>query len=170
MSDPSNSRNRNSARVPRRFLVFGGALVYLFLRYLLPRSPRAAERPIAAGAGGRQPENPNTAFEPSDWSPGPVGVIYIGILTLLVMSCFVLIAAYPDALSDVDRTLRIAPPGPRLQTDPEGAMRSFRADEERWLNTYYWIDKHKGIVHIPITEAMKKLASKGAPGFPERQQ
>jgi len=49
-------------------------------------------------------------------------------------------------------------------------MRLFRADEEKLLNTYYWIDKQKGIVHIPIAEAMKKLASKGAPGFPERQQ
>ncbi len=170
MSDPGNSRSGESARAPRRFLMLGGALACLFLRYLLPRGTPAAERPIAAGAGGYQPENPNTAFELSDWSPGPVALVYIGILTLLAISCFVLIAAYPGALSDVDRHLRIAPPGPRLQTDPEDAMRLFRADEEKLLNTYYWIDKQKGIVHIPIAEAMKKLASKGAPGFPERQQ
>ena len=169
MSDPRNSRG-DSARVPRRFLVLCGMLVYLVRRYLLPRNPQGAEQPLAAGAGGYQPENPDTAFEPSDWSPGPVALIYIGILTLLVISCFVLIAAYPGALSDVDRNLSIAPPGPRLQIDPESAIRLFRADEERWLNTYYWIDKQKGIVHIPIAEAMKKLASKGAPGFPERQQ
>jgi len=116
-----------------------------------------------------QPENPGTAFEPSDWSLRPVALIYLGIPVLLVTSCLVLIAAYPNALPDVGRTLRIAPPGPRLQTDSEGDLQKFRADEEQRLNTYYWIDKQKGIVHIPIDQAMKRLAATGAPGFPKGQ-
>jgi hypothetical protein len=116
-----------------------------------------------------QQENPSTAFEPSDWSLRPVGFIYLGIPVLLVISCFVLLAAYPSALPDVGRTLRIAPPGPRLQTNAEGDLQKFRADEERRLNTYYWMDKQKGIVHIPIDQAMKKLAASGAPGFAKRQ-
>jgi hypothetical protein len=99
-----------------------------------------------------------------------VALVYAGILMLLAISCWALIAAYPSALRDVDRTLRIVPPGPRLQTDPQDDMKRFRAEEEKWLNTYHWIDKQKGIVHIPIEEAMKKLAMTGATGFPERQQ
>jgi hypothetical protein len=35
------------------------------------------------------------------------------------------------------------------------------------LNTYYWIDRDKGIVHIPIAEAMKRVATKGIDGFPQ---
>jgi hypothetical protein len=66
--------------------------------------------------------------------------------------------------------LRISPPGPRLETNPEAELQRFRAEEEKRLNTYGWIDKQKGIVHIPIEEAMKNLARTGAPGFPERQQ
>jgi hypothetical protein len=116
-----------------------------------------------------QRENPTTAFESSDWPLRPVAFIYLGIPVLLVISCFVLIAAYPNALPDVGRTLRIAPPGPRLQTDAAGDLQKFRADEERRLNTYYWMDKQKGIVHIPIDQAMKKLAATGAPGFPKGQ-
>jgi hypothetical protein len=150
-------------------LGFGGLLAVLVWRFLLPHGPRAEERPVAAGSGG-QFENPNTAFEPSDWSLRPVALIYVAILMLLATSCLVLIAAFPDALPDVDRTLRISPPGPRLQTDPQAELQRFRDEEEKWLNTYGWIDKQKGIVHIPINEAMKKLARTGAPGFPERQQ
>jgi hypothetical protein len=114
-----------------------------------------------------QEENPTTAFEPSDWSLRPVAFIYLGIPVLLVISCFVLLVAYPNALPDVGRTLRITPPGPRLQTDAEGDLQRFRAEEERRLNTYYWMDKQKGIVHIPIEQAMKKLAATSAPGFPK---
>src|SRR5262249_54958007 len=106
----------------------------------------------------------------SDWSLAPVALIYVAILVLLVTSCFVLIAAFPNALPDVDRTLGIAPPGPRLQTNPQAELQRFRAEEEKWLNTYRWIDKQNGIVHIPIDQAMKKLARTGVPGFPGRQQ
>jgi hypothetical protein len=49
-------------------------------------------------------------------------------------------------------------------------MKRLRAEEEKWLNSYHWVDRQKGIVGIPIEEAMKKLARTGAPGFPERQQ
>jgi hypothetical protein len=115
-------------------------------------------------------DNPTTAFEPSDWSLRPVALIYLGIPVLLVISCFVLIAAYPTSLPDVDRTLHITPPGPRLETDAEGDLQKFRAGEERRLNAYYWIDKQKGVVHIPIEQAMKKLAATGATGFPKGQQ
>lgn len=119
---------------------------------------------------GDQQENPITAFEPSDWSLRPVALIYLAIPVLLVISSLVLIAAYPNALPDVDRTMRIRPPGPRLQTDAEGDLQKFRAEEERRLNSYYWVDKQKGTVHMPIDKAMKKLATTGAPGFPKVQQ
>jgi hypothetical protein len=170
MADPTDSENRTSGRARRPFLVIGGLLVLLARRFLLPREVGAAGQHAAAGTGGYQLENPNTAFEPSDWPLGPVALIYFAILVLLVISCLVVIAAFPAALPDVDRRLSIAPPGPRLQTDPEADMRHFRAEEEKWLNTYHWIDRQKGIVHIPIEETMKKLARTGAPGFPERQE
>lgn len=118
----------------------------------------------------RSPENPNIAYEPSDWPLAPVAALYIGLLALLAISAFVLMAAYPTALPDVGRNLRIAPPGPRLQTNGAGELRRFRADEERRLNTYYWVEKDKGIVHIPIEEAMKQVATTGISDFPKVQQ
>jgi hypothetical protein len=167
MADPTRSDRRNFGR--RRLLGLSGVLAFLAWRFLLPRGPAAEQQPVAAGDRG-QLENPNTAFEPSDWSVGPVALVYVAILILLGTSCLLLIVAFPDALPDVDRTLRIAPPGPRLQTNPQSELQQFRAEEEKWLNTYGWIDKRKGIVRIPIDEAMRKLARSGAPGFPERQK
>src|SRR5262249_36394407 len=114
--------------------------------------------------------NPTVAFEQADWPLKPVAAIYVGVLILIVISAFVLIAAYPTSLTDVDRRLTIAPPGPRLQTDAAGNMRRFRAEEEKRLNAYSWVDRSKGIVRIPIEQAMKKLVTTGIPDFPKAQQ
>jgi hypothetical protein len=113
---------------------------------------------------------PTTDFERSDWPLAPIAFLYAAILVLLVVSAWVLIAAYPDSLPDVDRTLRIAPPGPNLQTDSQADLKKLRAAEDKQLNSYYWIDKKKGVVHIPIEEAMKKLATSGIAGFAKAQQ
>jgi len=63
--------------------------------------------------------------------------------------------------------LRIAPPGPGLQTSPERDLQQFRGEEDKRLNTYYWIDKQKGTVHLPIDEAIKSVVQKGILGFPK---
>jgi hypothetical protein len=112
-------------------------------------------------------ENPEIAFEPADWPIKPIAAIGLGLLVLLVISVFVLILAYPRTTSDVSRDLRINPPGPRLQTDDEGDLQRFRAEEERRLNTFYWVDKQKAIVHVPIEQAMKQLVATGIPDFPK---
>ena len=131
------------------------------------RRTHDSERTAAAAVQRREAERPMTAYEPSDWDLGPVALVYAAIVGLLVISCFVLIAAYPRALPDANRDLHITPPGPRLQTNPASDLGRFRAEEGRRLNTYYWVDQQKGIVHIPIEQAMKKLANTGIPGFPK---
>jgi hypothetical protein len=111
-------------------------------------------------------ENPGIAYEPTDWPLKPIAVTGVGLLVLLVISAFVLILAYPNTTSDVRRDLRIDPPGPRLQTDEQADLQRFRAGEEKRLNTYYWVDEPKGIVHVPIEQAMKQLVATGIPDFP----
>lgn len=154
-------------RRPWPLLALGGFVVLLVWRFVIPRPFRTVTQPVAAGAEQPRQLGPKTAFEPTDWSIALVAWIYIGAAILLVVSALVLVAAYPNALSDVGRTLRTAPPGPRLQTSPERDLQQFRADEEKRLNSYYWIDKQKGTVHIPIDEAMKKNVDTGLPGFPK---
>jgi hypothetical protein len=111
--------------------------------------------------------NRDTAYEPSDWHLGIVGLVLVGIILFLVAGTLVLIAAFPAAVSGVGHNLLAEPPAPRLQVDPAEDLARFRADVEKRLNSYYWIDKKNGIVHIPIAQAMKEIAAKGLAGFPK---
>lgn len=111
--------------------------------------------------------NPKTAYEPSDWPIAPIGLLFAGILILLVVSPLVLMWAYPTTLSDVSRKLTVEPPAPRLEIDPAKELAAFRSRETAQLNTYYWINRQDGIVHIPIEQAMKNLVKQGIPGFPQ---
>jgi hypothetical protein len=114
-------------------------------------------------------DNPQAAYEQEDWPINKVGFVYIGIFVFLVIIPFVLWAAYPNSVTDVSRKLLVKPPSPELQVDPQQDLKSFRLHEDQRLNTYYWVDKAKGIVHIPIEQAMKKLAQSGIDGFPKGQ-
>jgi hypothetical protein len=111
-------------------------------------------------------DNPDTAYEQSDWPLRTIFLILAATFVLLVISPFVMIAAFPTTPSDVSRTLTVEPPQPRLQTNPSADLAQFSADEDERLNSYYWIDKEKGIVHIPIEQAMKEIADEGIDGFP----
>jgi hypothetical protein len=144
-------------------------LIWRVLHILSRSAPGHAPQALSSAASGAE-DNPSTAYESSDWPLAPVGLILLATLVLIVISSFAVIIAYPNTIPDVGRTLRIAPPGPRLQTNPAADYARFRDQEKQRLNTYYWVDKQKGIVHVPILEAMKKLASTGAPGFPKGAQ
>jgi hypothetical protein len=112
-------------------------------------------------------DNPDAAYEPSDWRLRPLGLTYLGIFIFLVVAPLVLMWVYSSAVPDVSRALTVKPPAPELQTNPSQDLAAFRAEQDRKLNTYYWIDKQKGVVHIPIEQAMKSLAEQGIDGFPQ---
>jgi hypothetical protein len=53
------------------------------------------------------------------------------------------------------------PPAPRLQTRPREELKQMRAEEERVLNTYGWVDANGGVVRIPIEQAMRLTLEQG---------
>jgi hypothetical protein len=55
------------------------------------------------------------------------------------------------------------PAGPRLQRFPANEIVQFRQRESRELNSYGWIDRNAGTVHIPIAEAMRLTVERGLP-------
>ena len=59
----------------------------------------------------------------------------------------------------------VLPPAPRLQPSPEVEMDEMLAAEERELSSYGWVDRERGIVRIPIDEAIDRLAAEGLPQF-----
>src|SRR5512142_2215180 len=61
-------------------------------------------------------------------------------------------------------------PQPKLQPDPVADLNKFRVSEEDELNTYGWVDKEAGTVHIPIEKAIDVIAEQGLPVRPEGAQ
>jgi len=115
----------------------------------------------------RAGRNPETAYERSDWHVPAIAIVLAMLLVLVTIAVLVLRLAFHTAASDVQRSLRVAMPQPALQTDPQQDLARLRAREEQLLNTYYWVDRDKGIVHIPISAAMQQIAAKGLDGFPQ---
>jgi hypothetical protein len=58
-------------------------------------------------------------------------------------------------------------PQPVLQTDPWKDLKGFRAEQERHLNGYGWVDEKLGVARIPIGKAKEMLLQKGIPVRPE---
>jgi hypothetical protein len=59
------------------------------------------------------------------------------------------------------------PPEPRLQTVPWTDLHTFRAEQERSLHGYGWVDEKLGVAHVPIAKAKEMLLQKGIPVRPE---
>jgi len=55
------------------------------------------------------------------------------------------------------------PAGPRLQRFPANEAFQFRTGEREYLNSYGWIDRNAGTVHIPIADAMRMTLDRGLP-------
>lgn len=53
-----------------------------------------------------------------------------------------------------------APGEPRLQSDPAGELQQREALVRRRLESYGWVDRQRGIVHIPIERAMDLYAQR----------
>jgi hypothetical protein len=54
-------------------------------------------------------------------------------------------------------------PQPQLQKTPIPDLKAVRAAEEQVLTTYGWVDQQKGVVRIPIAQAMDLVVKKGLP-------
>jgi hypothetical protein len=91
----------------------------------------------------------------------PILVASVIGLSLLVLWLF------PGSI--VDRTIHLPLsryPAPELQVSPREHMAKFYASEIQWLNSTGWIDRKNGVVHIPIGEAMRKVAQEGISDWP----
>jgi hypothetical protein len=59
-----------------------------------------------------------------------------------------------------DQSYRL-PPAPNLQQIPSKEMYELRTEQQADLNSYGWVDKNAGTVHIPIEDAMKQMLQQG---------
>ncbi len=59
------------------------------------------------------------------------------------------------------------PPAPRLEARPVNEITQFRAEEERLLHSYGWVDQQAGVVRIPIEDAMRLVIERGLTSRPQ---
>jgi hypothetical protein len=110
--------------------------------------------------------NPETQREKSDVTIRTV-VLVLGIVAAMIAAVIlVLLAIYPGTTRDQPKALKTEMPTPRLQHDPTAELGAYLAQARRRLATYGWVDRDKGVAHIPIDEAMRRVAEHGIPDWP----
>jgi hypothetical protein len=62
--------------------------------------------------------------------------------------------------------VRVLPPNPKLQVEPRAELEGYREADRELLTTYGWVDKHNGVVRIPIDRAMDLILQRGLPARP----
>jgi hypothetical protein len=70
---------------------------------------------------------------------------------------------HAETSKEVWERLQAKFPAPRLQDDDVRDMNMLRANEDKMLNGYTWLDKNSGAVRIPVSRAMELLAERGLP-------
>ena len=134
-------------------------------------------------AHGHSPlENPDVSFERTDVDFFQISAFGIGLLISTVVVAFAIIALFnflgkqedaknPPPVGTMASEKSKLPPLPHIQPVPGEALppmqlKDFRATEEELLTHYGWIDAGKGIVRIPISQAIDMVAAKGLPAKP----
>jgi hypothetical protein len=122
--------------------------------------------------------NPGVSHETRDINVFQVSAFGIGLLLSCIVTVFAMWAMFDflfqreDAKNASNPAKAMMnerpklPPEPRLQAEPKVELRDLRADEDAILSSYGWIDPDKGIVRIPIDQAIDIVAQKGLPSKP----
>ena len=136
--------------------------------------------------------NPETGFEREDLAPRSIYAFLIGMALFATLAYFVLDGFYrflnayekpqatPNALAlnqkpsagnetnaemtgHIDQTF----PDPRLERNERTEINDFRSGEDKFLNSYGWVDKPGGATRIPIERAMELIVQRGLPTRPQ---
>ena len=106
------------------------------------------------------------------WYAGLGLVVTTVVLMLIVIGMFHRFQVEHDAADQVDASQHVIPtiatslpafPGPRLQVAPEDDLAKLRAEDQRQLTQYGWIDKKAGVIRLPMDRAIDLIVQRGLP-------
>ena len=60
-------------------------------------------------------------------------------------------------------------PQPQLQANPVADLNKTFVEQDQYLNTYGWVDKNGGVVHVPINDAMDMFLQQNTSSAPAPQ-
>jgi hypothetical protein len=117
--------------------------------------------------------HPELRYEQSDVRAGAIVRFAFALVVVIVLAAVFLLGFFkllarqerrhdppPPPLA---REAGQLPPAPRLQSAPLQDLEQLRAEEDKELASYGWVDEKAGIAHIPIDEAIKIVAARGLP-------
>jgi hypothetical protein len=123
------------------------------------------------------PCNEEVDFEPSDintrstFVSGVSALIGIWVIVGLIYFLFAYLAHERTVNSPPPLPIEAhgnpLPPEPRLQPSPHKDLMKMRTREDWEFSHYFWVDKTKGKIAIPIERAMDIVAARGIP--PQKQ-
>lgn len=74
---------------------------------------------------------------------------------------------FPDTMTDQYVTRPLPDfAAPALQSSPRADFAKFEQQQLQALNRAYWLDRTHGVVHLPIADAMRKVAQEGIRDWP----
>ena len=113
-----------------------------------------------------------SGHEVSDINPKRVARVGLALATVIALALLVSYGLFHYFYSGETRTRplpsplsysREPTPEPRLSVEPGEDLKTLRSEEDAMLKSYGWIDRDKGVVHIPIDRAIEILAERGLP-------
>ena len=117
--------------------------------------------------------HPDVRYEQTDVRAGAIVRFALALVVVVVLAAVFLLGFFkllarqerrqdpaPPPLAQEAGRL---PPAPRLQSNPLQDLEQLRAEEEKELASYGWVDQKAGIARIPIDEAIKIVAARGLP-------
>ena len=163
--------------VARRATGFGAALVAATgLIAMLPgregrhrsgAAARAAEGPDPGAEGPAERHLPTAQHEIRDVTFRQLMMGAAGLVAFVALGVGLARWLYPAP----DKSLTFQPPMsypmPSLQNDTVADMNRFRDEQLRQLDGVYWLDRAKGVVHLPIDDAMRLVARDGIADWPK---
>jgi cysteine synthase len=118
-------------------------------------------------------KHPLIGHETTDVNVWAVGKFAIGLVVVCVVSIGLLfgLLKFFQSREETSVANTVEPtklfPQPQLQKTPIPDLKAIRAEEDKLLNGYAWVDQPKGVVRIPVDRAIEVLAERGLPSRSE---
>lgn len=104
-------------------------------------------------------------LEPDSTHPKLLLAVAGAVLLLLVIAFGMVFWFYT---AEVPPRSAIVPkqfPSPQLIQDESNELHRVETEQQARMQGYRWVDRDKGLIAIPIGEAMRMIAAKGADGY-----
>ena len=111
-------------------------------------------------------------YETTDVHVWAAGKFALALIAIILVSLGLLIGLfkYFQSRETANQARTIEParvfPEPRLEANPVLDLKALRAEEDKLLSGYAWVDPQKGLVRIPIDQAIDLIARRGLPSRP----